>query len=205
MNMDWNGYEIYDPGVVGALNMLPRAEARKAFERLMRAKSARVEILRRVLRANGVDLGSSEVALQDLNDWFYDNVEPDPENLGRLRPEWYSISSDIGLFLGDVLVGRCPGLRWDFFTWGRKDVSFQRHVIMGFSQVPNPKYNVDFGSAVATYGHRIVAKRGSVSDYGTVTVRGAQIDVDVLAEQHRSREIETDAFWRWLRNAESEA
>jgi hypothetical protein len=72
---------------------------------------------------------------------------------------------------------------------------------MGFSQVPDPKYNIDFGGAVEGYGHRIVAKRGSVPTYGIVTVRGAEIDVDAIAARHRTREIETDAFSRWLRDA----
>jgi hypothetical protein len=47
-------------------------------------------------------------------------------------------------------------------TWGKKDVACQRHVIMGFSQVANPKYNLDLERRVAAYGHRIVAGRGSV-------------------------------------------
>jgi filamentous hemagglutinin len=39
---------------------------------------------------------------------------------------------------------------------------------MGFSEVANPKYNLDIDRAVATYGHRIVASRGSVTHHGKV-------------------------------------
>jgi hypothetical protein len=185
---------------------LPRAEARQASTRLMEAKLARIDMLRRLLKANGVDLGSSDVAIQDLNDWFLSNVDADPEKPGRLLPEWYSVVNDIALFLGDVMIERHPNLRWEFFTWGKKNVSYQRHVIMGFgTEDPKFKTNIDIDRMVATYGHRIVASRGSVPSYGRVTVRGAEIDVDTTAAQHRGREIETDAFWQWLLGASRRA
>lgn len=81
--------------------------------------------------------------------------------------------NDVALFLGDLMITRCPQLRWEFFTWGKKDVSYQRHVIMGFSS-KNPKVNLDIDAAVAVYGHRIIA----------------------------GEEVEEDEFWRWLRNVE---
>lgn len=206
MSIDWDGYEIYDPGVTGPLNTLPRAEARQAYTRLMQARPARIEMLRRLLKANGVELGASDAAIQDLNDWFYANVQADPERPGRLLPDWYSVVNDIALFLGDMMIERHPNLRWEFFTWGAKNVAFQRHVIMGFgTEDPKFKTNIDIDRMVATYGHRIVASRGSLSTYGTVTVRGAQIDVDAAAVQHRGREVETDAFWQWILGASRRA
>jgi hypothetical protein len=50
-------------------------------------------------------------------------------------------------------------------------------VISGFAGVPNPKYNIDPGRLVVTYGHRIVA----------------------------GQSVEHDAFWQWVRAAESKA
>lgn len=202
MSIDWNGYQLYHPGVHAPLDTLPRAAARQAFERLMQAKSARVEMLRQLLKANGVELNTSDAAIQDLNDWFYANVQPDPDDPGRLLPDWYSVVNDIALFLGEVMIERNPNLHWEFFTWGRKNVSYQRHVIMGFS-TEDPKFrtNIDIERNLATYGHRIVAQRGSVSTYGRVKVRGAEIDVDAVTAQRRNSEIETDAFWQWLQNA----
>jgi hypothetical protein len=203
--MNWDGYEIYHPGVFGPLNTLPRGEARRAFNALMEAKSARIEMLRRLLKANGVELASTDAAIQDLNDWFRANVQADPSKPGRLLPEWYSVVNDVALFLGDVMIERCPGLRWEFFTWGKKNVSYQRHVIMGFGQVPEPKYNLDVDRRVATYAHRIVARRGSVARNGRVTVRGVEIDIDAAAARHRDSEIEADAFWKWVKAAELQA
>lgn len=86
----------------------------------MHAKPARIEMLRQLLTANGVELNSTDAAVQDLNDWFYANVEPDPKNRGRLLPDWYSVVNDIALFLGEVMIERHPNLRWEFFTWGRR-------------------------------------------------------------------------------------
>jgi len=202
MTVDWGAYEPYDAGTSGPASTLPRAEARRVFTRCMETKSARLEMLRRLLETNGVRLGSSDAAIQDLNEWFFANVEADPEHSGRLLPIWYSVCHDVALFLGDVMIERHPNLRWEFFTWGKANVAFQRHVIMGFS-TEDPKFhtNIDVDRSVSTYAHRIVESRGSMSAYGTAVVRGTEIDVDAVAAQHRGREIETDAFWRWLQTA----
>jgi hypothetical protein len=203
--MNWDDYEIYHPGVVGPLHTLPRAEARRAYDRVMAEKPARIEMLRRLLKANGIELSSTDDGIQELNDWFIANLEADPVNPGRLLPEWYSVVNDVALFLGDVILGRCPGLRWEFYTGGKRNVAYQRHVIMGFSRVRNPKLNVDIDRNVATYAHRIVASRGSVPTYGKQTVRDVKIDVDAVAASDRNREVEDDAFWRWVKTAESKA
>jgi len=202
---NWDGYEIYHPGVFGPLHTLPRAEARRAFNQLMNAKPGRIQMLRRLLRANGVELAGTDAGIQDLNDWFLANVEADPGKPGRLLPAWYSVVNDVALFPGDVMIPRCPGLRWEFFTWGKKNASYQRHVIMGFTQVLNPKYDIDIDAAVAAYAHRIVASRGSVPHYGRVTVRGVEIDLDAVTASMRPAEVEKDAFWRWVKLAESQA
>jgi hypothetical protein len=203
--MNWDDYEIYHPGVFGPLNTLPRGDARRAFNARMAAKPARIEMLRRLLRADGIELAGTDSAIQNLNDWFRASVEADPDQPGRLLPEWYSVVNDIALFLGDVMIERCPGLRWEFYIWGKKNVSYQRHVIMGFSQVPNPKYNLDFDAAVAAYAHCIVASRGSVPHYGRVTVRGVEIDVDAVAAARGPVVVKDDGFLRWVKAAESQA
>lgn len=205
LTMTWDDYEIYHPGVFGPLNTLPRREARRAFDTLMEAKPGRIGTLRRLLRANGVELAGTDAGVQGLNDWFRVSVEAGPDTPGRLLPEWYSVVNDVALFLGEVMIEHCPGLRWEFYTWGKKNVAYQRHVIMGFSRVPNPKYNIDIDAGVAAYGHRIVASRGSVPRYGRVTVRGVEIDIDAVSTRPERLKIENDAFCRWLALAESQA
>src|SRR5215472_3142029 len=118
MSMIWDDYEIYNPGVFDPLNTLLPREARRAYNMLMEAKPGRIEMLRKLLRANGVELTSTDAAIQDLNDWFRANVEADPDKPGRLLPGWYSVVNDVALFLGEVMIERSPGLRWEFYTWG---------------------------------------------------------------------------------------
>ena len=206
MSTGWDNYELYDPGVLDPPNALPRAEACQAFERCMATKPTRLEMLSRLLKVDGIELSSSDAAIQDLNDWFFSNVEADPEQPGRLLSNWYSVAHDVALFLGDVMIQRHSNLHWEFFTWGKTNVAYQRHVIMGFS-TEDPKHhtNINIDRMVATYAHEIVERRGSIPSYGTVDVRGTEVDVDEAASRHRHREIETDAFWRWLQMAAERA
>lgn len=156
MSVHWGEYAPFDPGVTRPLHEVSRHEARAAFQRLMAAKAERIAELERLLLLNGVALSSDDDGLQRLNDWFRSEVEGDPIT-GRLLPLWYAVVNDVGLFLGDVIIERNPNLKWVMFDKGARDIAFQRHVIMGFSGVANPKYNVDVDRLVATYGHRIIA------------------------------------------------
>lgn len=202
MTIDWDDYESFDPGFAGPPNLLTRAEARALFKRQMDTKPVRLEFLRSLLKANGHELGTSDDEIQDLNDWFFAHVEADPEHPGRLLPDWYSVAHDVALFLGDVMIERHPNLRWEFFTWGKTNVAYQRHVIMGFS-TEDPKLHTNFNidRSVATYAHRIVESRGSIPVHGIMDVRGTPINVDAIVAEHRAEEVETDAFWRWLQTA----
>jgi hypothetical protein len=200
--VSWDNYEVFDQGAPGPLSELPRTEARRAYDRLMRAKDDRIELLLRLLAADSVDVISrTDGAIQDLNDWFYDHVEPDPKRPGRLLSEWNSVAVDIALFLGDVMIERHPHLNWDFFTWGRKNAAYQHAVIMGFrNEDPKHHTNIDVESRVAMYGHRIVKLRGSVPTYGRVKLKGdAEVDLDALLARNRQRGVERDAFLKWLR------
>lgn len=171
--IDWNGYKPFDPGVRGPLHQLPRAAARAAFDRLMAAKPDRIDALRRLLQANGVKLDDADAAVQGLDDWFRASVEADPANPGRLAPIWYSVVNDIALFLGELITRRHPQLRWVMFENGKKDAAYQRHVVVGFTKAPNPKYNVDIDMSVATYAHRIVGGHIVEGDYFLRMLRAA--------------------------------
>lgn len=139
----------------------------------MGAREDRLAQLRQLLHRNGLELSSSDEGIQLLNDWFRNEVEGDQAS-GRLLPYWYAVVNDIALFLGDVIIERCPSLHWVMFDKGAKDVAFQRHVIMGFTGVTNPKYNIDIDSALATYGHRLVAGHPVERDAFVIWVSSAQ-------------------------------
>lgn len=204
--IDWTDYEINDPGAADPPDRLGRAEAERLFRRRMDAKGARIAMLGRLLKANGVELGTDDSSIQKLNDWFSASVEADPQRPGQPTPAWQSVAHDVSLFLGEVMIERHPQLHWEFFTWGKTNVAYQRAVIMGLStEDPTLHTSIDIDGMVAGYTHRIVAARGSIPVYGFVEVRGVKIDVDSIAEDHRSRDVDTRQFLRWLRIAAERA
>ncbi len=117
----------------------------------MAARPERVAVLGRLLASNGVSLCDADECLQRLNDWFRATVQGNSET-GRLEPIWYGVVNDIGLLLGDVMIERAPNLRWELCTRPKSNVSFQRHVVAGFSRVPNRDYHVDTDMLVAQHG-----------------------------------------------------
>jgi hypothetical protein len=176
VTVEWGDYHPYQPIVAKPLHEATRKEAREEFDKRMAEKPQRIEALRELLRLNSVELQPSDEGIQKLNDWFAREVEPNPEQQGRLQSIWYAVINDMALFLGDVMIDRSPNLQWVMFDKGKKDVSFQRHVIMGFSKVPNPKYNVDVDLILSTYGHRIIGGNDVESDEFVAVVREAQED-----------------------------
>jgi hypothetical protein len=153
--MQWSDYRVFDPGVDGPLNELPRRVARQAYDRLMDARAARIDELASLVGSNDIELRTDAAGIDRLEQWFRSEVTGD--GAGRLEPMWYSVVNDIGLFLGEVAIERHPHLHWAFFDQGKRDVAYQRHVIMGFTNVANKKFNVDFDLLVAQYGHRVVS------------------------------------------------
>lgn len=171
--MVWDGYEPFDPGVSRPLNEVTKREARAAFARLMEAKDDRIKQLSELLAQNAVELSGSDAGLQQVNDWFRAEVEGDQDS-GRLHNIWYAVVNDIALFLGDVVIERAPSVSWVMFDKGSRDMSFQRHVLMGFTGVANPRYNVDIDLLLATYAHRIIAQEGVEPDAFVTWVASAQ-------------------------------
>jgi hypothetical protein len=105
---------------------------------------------------------------------FRESVEGDAST-ERLNSIWYAVVNDLALYLGDVMIQRSPALRWMFFDKGSKHLSYQRHVIMGFSKVPNPNYNSDIDLLLAAYGQRIIAGQEVAPDAFVSWVCDAQM------------------------------
>ncbi len=175
MSVVWGDYEPFRPGIARPLHELARREARAAFQRLMTAKAERIDELRELMKRNGILLSADDEGLQNLNDWFRAEVEGNPVT-GRLHPHWYAVVNDMALYLGDVIIERGSGLAWVMFDKGTRDLAYQRHVIMGFSGVANPKYNFDIDHLLATYAHRIVAGDPVESDAFVTWVASAVND-----------------------------
>lgn len=162
LSADLVGYELYDPGVHGVWRELRRKDAHAAFTRLMNAKKQRLSILGQTLARSGIDLPSPEnaddLAFDRLEQWYVLNVAADANDRSRLDPIWYSITSDIGLYLGDAMISRGPGTMWTFYTADRRADSYQEAVITGFSGVPNPKYYINPTYLVAELGHQALTQ-----------------------------------------------
>ena len=176
MTVDWIGYHPFETSTGGSPRLLPRKEARSEFARLMEAKADRIKQLRDLVAKSGIDLDvNRDESIQDLNDWFRSELELEPEGNGNghsVARDWYPVILDIGLFLGEAMLERCPSLHWEFFTRGKKNVAYQSPLIMGFSD--DESYNIDPPRLVATYAHRIAANQN----------------------------VDEDAFWKWVRSVE---
>lgn len=67
---------------------------------------------------------------------------------------WYPLINDVALLLG-ARVLNMPRVHVAFLERGRRDVSFQRPVLMGFSKAANPACNVDLHRLVGTWANRV--------------------------------------------------
>jgi hypothetical protein len=155
--VEWDEYTPNDAGVQPPLrDPAPRDEARVAYERLMATKRNRLEALRRLLAANGIDLETSDDGIQRLNDWFREYVEADPADSRRVSGLWRSVIADVALFLGEVIIERTPGVEWRFFDRPPKEhLGYRRPVLTGFD-VPNPSYYTYPEWLVSSYAHGLL-------------------------------------------------
>ncbi len=172
--MEFDGYEVYDPGVEGPWRDLARAAARAAFARLMAAKAARLEQLADVLRRSGIRLPPpSEVTDQELGkleSWLVEGIGNDPDSGdGELATVWYSIISDLALYIGDVMISRAENLSWVLHTAAKKSNSYQESVISGFQAAPNPKFFLNPGFLLVGLARKVAreepVEEGNVANW----------------------------------------
>lgn len=155
MTVQWGDYQSYRPAVAKPMKEASRKEARAEFNKLMSEKGQRIEELGKLLENNGIQLRSTDEGLQQLDDWFCREIEANPEQPERLKDIWYAVVNDVALFIGEVMIERYPTLKWGMPIKWKKEGSYQRHAITGFTKVPNPDFNVDVDRLVAMHGYRI--------------------------------------------------
>jgi hypothetical protein len=139
---------------------MSQSDAKRVFDARIASIGDRTAAIASLLGANGIALSPDRASLQVANDWFVANVERDPSSPDRLRPLWYSVVNDLSLFLSEVILSGAPNLRWRFVDRPPSDLAFQRHVLSGFTRVPNPRYYVDIDDMLAAYGLRATKDRG---------------------------------------------
>ena len=158
MTVNWVSYEPYRPLFEGDPRLMPRREARCEYNRLMGCKEEREDMLISLMCANGVGLTWDDDGVSAFDAWFTTNVELSQEDPSRLAWPWYGVSTDFGLFMGDLLIRRYPWIYWAFFTAGKRDWDYQWPVVMGF-RVQNPKYSLEFQRDVSSRGLALTRRR----------------------------------------------
>ncbi|CAA9478708.1 MAG: hypothetical protein AVDCRST_MAG53-623 [uncultured Solirubrobacteraceae bacterium] len=151
--MDWTGYELFDPGVDGPLARVSLEQARMHFDKLMAEREERKAQLAALLARDAITLGGDDASVSALDHWFRDRVAPRPGKPQLMAEEWYSVATDMGVHLGDLLVAEHPWLRWELFVGDKHHVNHHRPVLTGF-RVKHEAYNVDIDASVQVIGHR---------------------------------------------------
>ena len=156
--MEWTGYDVFDPEVDRPLAEVSRAEARRHFDKLMAEKDERAAALRDLVRRDaGIEPGGDPDAwLTQVEAWLRDRVEAHPTHESMLVEEWYSVVNDLALVLGDLAIEDSPWLSWELCTGGRRNVAFQRPVLMGF-RVPNRSYLYDLDRVLGGFALALAA------------------------------------------------
>lgn len=151
-DFSWSSYVAFQPGVSQPWHELSPGDARKVFAKVIAAREERVASLRQLLEANGRQLGISNDDIQDLEDWFRGHVVADPDEPSRPDARSLALAFDIGVFLGELMIRRRPELRWKLLTSPKRDVSFQRPVVSGFS---DPSMHIDPIWSASSFAFRL--------------------------------------------------
>ncbi|WP_153004095.1 hypothetical protein [Microbacterium testaceum] len=156
MTVDWTNYKPDWPPFEGPLSSLSRKEAKISFEHFMKERNTRVTELKGLLKRNGIALDFIEGDLQNVNDWFIQNVERCERDPDKLENLWYSVIQDLSAFMGEMIIYRHPNLHWEFFTGRKIDISYQHPVIMGFDNIPKVRMEMNISAPLVTYATRVV-------------------------------------------------
>lgn len=149
-----SAYTIFDPFVDKPLHELKRDDALKAFEWFMSQREIRLHELQSLLKDDSIELDFTEDSLNELDNWFVQKVRAEGPS-GEPSSFVFSICNDIGIYVSETMIRARPKLHWHFYTANRKDIAYQRPVIMGFS-VSNKNYNIDCDYLLCQYAFRLL-------------------------------------------------
>jgi hypothetical protein len=110
--------------------------------------------LQKLLRSAGVEFDGTDDGVQALTEWFQRVVDRLPNTRNNPDEMSLSISHDVALLLGELLIARHPKLRWEFYTWGKKNIYYQAYVIMGFTAEEDAWHGA-FSPLQAVYGYAV--------------------------------------------------
>jgi hypothetical protein len=133
--------------------------ARAEYEKAISGKGDRISILAKCLERAGFTLSNSDEDVQALNDWFVAVIEPLPDE-DLPNGATLSLCQDVSFYLGELMIAKHAELHWEFFVWGKNNISYQSPVIMGFpSEAPRSRGNLGLSRIVYGYACRVLANR----------------------------------------------
>ena len=126
-----SGYVLNQTAPWWEFSSMPRSQARLEFNEVVAARHQRINELKRLLSHSGITL-DDDPELQRIIDWFVEMMSP-IDHTNVLDETSLSVTQDIALLLGELAIDRHPGVCWDFFIWGKRNISYQSPVLMCFT------------------------------------------------------------------------
>lgn len=143
-------WQPLDLGIQGSLRDASREDAERAFATLMAVRAERCRML--------VELaGTDDLAV--MSPWLHRTAQ----ELGVDRTD--ALAVDASLWLGEHIIARAPGLRWELYTGIKKSTGYQRAVLTGFTKVTDPRYYVDVAHFVASWLELCARRRAAKPDF----------------------------------------
>lgn len=169
-------YATIEPPFTLKFREMSRKELRDYFEWFHCVRPHRLgELAKAVRHTPGFEGWRPDLtvtSLGPLGDWFSLQVEirlrtPDEMQEGELHNiclvgvaqeeltnRTFSLAIDVGMYLSEVFLNNCQGLRWDQLFGNKKFVDYGQPVLVGFGVVPfNPV------RMVVTYAYGVASKK----------------------------------------------
>ena len=154
-------YAIIQPPFTLKFREMPKSELKTYYGWFMEVLPKRIALLeaqvREVPARSSWRASSSPESLEELGDWFADQVEvrsrtrPEVDDVQsrltfpidvpgeQLTNRTFSLAMDIGMYFSQVVLKNLAGTRWDQPLRNQKFADYGQPVIMGFGSVPlNP-------------------------------------------------------------------
>jgi hypothetical protein len=155
-------YDIFDPEVTTGLAKCDAKTAEAFFRRYTGTIGDRVNLLQAWMANGGkhgnrqaLNLDFSKESIENLQNWLDQELLNERKGPSPDRAYLLSLGTDVGMYLGECIRRKASSVEWRMFTGSKKDIAFQRPVLMGFN-TPNKKYNIDCGFLAGQYVHRLL-------------------------------------------------
>jgi hypothetical protein len=145
-------YVPFTYGVSGtSLREANSGDALMAFRNFLTSIDGRLVQLAKVVSWSDIRLDLSVESVDRLEWWYLANIEPEPDDPRQLSLLTGSLATDLGIYLGEVMIHRDPSLAWVMWPDATSPM-FQRHVISVSDVELRGDWAVDPCMLFASYG-----------------------------------------------------